>query len=42
MKSCLICRSDRAYAETAILKGIDEFLQVITLMLSGDQELKAV
>ena len=42
MKRCPICRSDRAYAETAILKGIDEFLQVITPMLSGDQELEAV
>ncbi|MDA8001854.1 MAG: hypothetical protein MPL62_11275 [Alphaproteobacteria bacterium] len=41
MKSCPICRSDRAYAETSILKGIDEFLQAITPILSGDQELEA-
>ena len=38
MKKCPICRNERAYAETAMLKGFDEFLQAIAPILGKEQD----
>ena len=38
MKKCPICRNERAYPETAMLKGFDEFLQAIAPILGKEQD----
>ena len=35
-KKCPICRAERAYADTAQLKGLDDFLEAITPILHGE------
>lgn len=35
-RSCPLCRGERAYAETSIIKGIDDFLLSIAPMLSDE------
>ena len=41
MKRCPICRNERAYPETAMLKGFDEFLQAIAPILGKEQDERA-
>ena len=38
MQKCPICRSERAYADTAMLKGFDDFLQAIAPILGKEQD----
>ena len=33
-RSCPLCRSERAYADTSVLKGLDDFLQSITPLIN--------
>ena len=35
MKSCPLCRGERAYAETTTLKGLDDFLLAISSLLES-------
>ena len=36
--TCPLCRSERAYADTTVLKGIDEFLKAIVSFFSEEDE----
>ena len=38
MKKCPICRSERAYADTAMLKGFDDFYHAIVQILGKEQD----
>ena len=38
MQKCPICRSERAFADTALLKGFDDFFQAIALILGKEQD----
>ena len=40
MKSCPLCRSERAYADTCIVKGLDEFLKSIAPLVSGSSSIE--
>ena len=41
MKSCPLCRSERAYADTCIVKGLDEFLKSIAPLVSGSSSIES-
>ena len=40
MKSCPLCHSERAYADTCIIKGLDEFLKSIAPLVSGSSSIE--
>ena len=37
-KKCPLCRSERAYADTTPIKGMDEFLRTIVLLLGSNDD----
>ena len=40
-RSCPLCRGERAYAETSIIKGLDDLLVAITPLLSEEEDEEA-
>jgi len=36
--TCPMCRFERAYSETTILRGLDDFLKEVTPLLATDEE----
>lgn len=38
MKACPKCRGERGYAETCVIKGIDEFLTMIKPLVQISEE----